>query len=168
MGAFTRNEWNEIIGKINEKRVAPPESTDCEPLEPIELVDENHVWTSSDVQEAWDAVLEMDHESCMEQPDPPDVWKQEILDDIEAALENAWCGCEDDCDTYECPNRGGISIQYCGTHTRAGCSDFCTNELCSGSAAALAVGEAGRRALNKTTEYAEKEAERCRWRHRWK
>lgn len=86
--------WNKLIGDVNEILEDPPSGSDCEPIEPIEEVEDPHLWSVEDVEEMRDKLKE----TC------PDIsfseelvlWHPEIIDEIEEQMEEAWCDCEEE------------------------------------------------------------------------
>lgn len=93
--------WNAVIRKVNDERENPPEDTDCEALDPIDEVEEDHIWTKQDVEEVRDAIDEMCEFSWTEDLE---YWKDEIITEIEEALDREWGGWgdEDECCEEEC------------------------------------------------------------------
>lgn len=93
--------WNAVIRKVNDERENPPEDTDCEALSSIEEVEVDHIWTKQDVEEVRDAIDEMCEFSWEEDLE---YWKDEIITEIEDALDRelgGW-GDEDECCEEEC------------------------------------------------------------------
>lgn len=97
--------WNAVIDKVNDERQnqpSLPEDTECDPLDPIDCAEENHVWTKDDVQAVHDAIDEM----CpYDWDDIPDYWKKEIIDEIEEALNRdygGWGDEDDECCFKKC------------------------------------------------------------------
>jgi hypothetical protein len=94
--AFKRSDWNDLVRSVNEILQNPPPDTDCDPLPALEEVGEKHRWSKADIQAMQDALKA----TC---PDIsfspiPQLWKQSILDEINEAIGQAWCNCEDDND----------------------------------------------------------------------
>lgn len=111
--------WNAVISKVNEDRENPPEDSDCDPLDPIDCVEEDHIWTKEDIQAVHDAIDEM----CpFDWEDVPDYWKKEIIDEIEEALDRDWGGWGDE---EECCSQGKCQ----GEDERI--SLFLNNQSCS-------------------------------------
>lgn len=81
--------WNAVIRKVNEERQNPPEDTDCEPLDAIEEVEEDHVWTKMDVENIRAAIDEMCPYAWTE---PLDFWHRRVLDEINEALSREYGG----------------------------------------------------------------------------
>jgi hypothetical protein len=93
--AYTREDWNSLIRRVNDVLQNPPQDTDCEPIEPLEEVGPDHIWTKTDIQNLQNKLKETCEEISFS--DIPDLWKQSIIDEIENALGQAWCGCDDEC-----------------------------------------------------------------------
>jgi len=88
--AYKREDWNQLIRDVNNIITSPPDG--CSTLDPLEEVDENHIWSKNDIQVVQNALIL----TCVEIEfsDMPDKWKQSILDEIDTAMEQAWCHCE--------------------------------------------------------------------------
>lgn len=95
------NSWGELLVKVNEVLEDPDDG--CDPIEPIEIPPECHRWSKQDIQDVHDKMNEMPGE-CFEFQPIPDLWKTEIITDIEAQLENAWCDCDDEDCLQPCSN----------------------------------------------------------------
>lgn len=113
------DDWNDLIKRINEQCENPPEGMGCEPVEPLEEAEPNHIWTRQDIERARDKLKELCKDSEFEAP--LDKWILQIHDELEEALKQAWCDCEclEPCDNAsEDPE-----IIYIGTQTAVGCED---------------------------------------------
>jgi hypothetical protein len=86
---WTREDWNDIIRRVNDLIQNPDPG--CDDLEPLEEVSEKHIWTPDDITTVRDKLLEICPENVFEAETVK--WKQEIIDEIETAIENGWCGC---------------------------------------------------------------------------
>jgi hypothetical protein len=95
MRVLTRQEWNEIIQEVNDVLQNPPEDSDCEPIDTIEEVGENHIWTFGDIEEVQNKLKETCEDISFS--DTPDKWKESIITEINDAIGQAWCDCEDEC-----------------------------------------------------------------------
>lgn len=137
-GPYTREEWNDIIRRVNNKAENPePEDsshedgTPCDPLDPIEEVGPNHIWAVSDVEEVQDKLKEMCPE--VQFTDPLILWTQNLIDEIEEAIDQAWCDCENNCADL-CSNAveegSEPTIVYGGSHSGSGCGTQCGDWLC--------------------------------------
>jgi hypothetical protein len=132
-GPWTRDDWNDIIRRVNDLAQNPPDDTDCDPLSTIEEVGPSHVWARSDIEEVQNKLVEICDENTFSAE--LRLWAQEIIDEIEAAIANGWCGCEEEC-VPECSNAHGNVEEYCGSFTTSechncnvdGCPDTCTAE----------------------------------------
>lgn len=89
--AFKREDWNELIRRINDLAQNP--DSGCDPVEPLEEVGPNHKWSKSDIQATRDKLLEIcaDNEFAA----MPAKWTQSIIEEINVAIEAGWCGCDD-------------------------------------------------------------------------
>jgi len=92
MGVYTRTDWNSIIQQVNDLCENPPEDTDCDPLETLEEVEEDHIWTKGDIQQVRDKLTEICDENAF--AENLDYWKQTTIDEINEAIANGWCNCE--------------------------------------------------------------------------
>ena len=119
------NSWEDLLDQVNEELQNPPEDTDCEPIEPIEVPDENHIWAKSDIREVHDKLNEMPTD-CFDFDDIPDLWKVSIIDNIEEQLSNSWCDCEEDEICCEpCGNAGSTSESFVSSSTSTACDTPC-------------------------------------------
>ncbi len=86
---YSIDNWNLLIRDVNDILTNPDEG--CEPLDPLEEVEDPHLWAVKDINEVRDALKE----TC------PDIsfgeelvlWNEEIIDEIENQMEEAWCDC---------------------------------------------------------------------------
>jgi len=136
------NSWQAILDLVNEELESPP--LGCDPIEPIEDVDECHRWSKSDIQEVYDKLDEMPG-GCFEWDDIPDIWKVSVVEDIETQLEdNAWCECDDLC-CEPCVNAGPTFIrQFLGSYTSENLCVWCGSIVdgCTSSECQLSCNEA--------------------------
>lgn len=102
--------WNAVVRRVNDERANPPEDTDCDPLDAIDEVEEDHIWTKQDIEDLRSAVDEMCPFSWTEDLE---YWKDSIISEIEDSLDREYGGwgdegecCEEEC-WYECPNARG-------------------------------------------------------------
>jgi hypothetical protein len=98
---YTRDDWNGLIDTVNEVLQSPPEDTDCEPIGEIPHVEPEHIWTKGDISTVQNALSQ----TCSEINfgTIPDLWKQSIIDEINSALGQAWCDCNDETECVTCP-----------------------------------------------------------------
>ena len=89
---WTRKEWNDSIMRVNAIITNPPANTDCMAGTAIEPVDPSHIWTKNDIQAVQGALKGIC--SSISFSAVPDLWNQSIIDEINAALSTAWCGCK--------------------------------------------------------------------------
>jgi hypothetical protein len=90
MSVLTRQRWNEIVRAINELGANPPGG--CQAIEPLEEVPESHRWSRADIRAAQDKLREICSEN--EFGEIPRLWKQSIVDELQAAIERGWCNCD--------------------------------------------------------------------------
>ena len=88
---WTRDDWNQLIRDVNGVLQNPPASTSCSPIDPLDEVDEGHIWTKSDIRDMQDKLKQTCADISFD--DIPDKWLQSIIDDIKAAKDKAWCHC---------------------------------------------------------------------------
>lgn len=101
---FSITNWNTLIGDVNDILQNPPaDSPDCLPIDPIDEVEDPHIWAVEDIEEVHDKLIE----TC------PDIffseelvmWEQGIIDEIEEKMSEAWCDCEEgepvECGTFD-------------------------------------------------------------------
>ena len=85
---FSRENWNKLIQDINDNVENPP--GECAALDPLEEIEENHIWTKRDVEDVREKLKEMcpdnEFEADLNKP-----WHIEIIDEIEDQME--WCDC---------------------------------------------------------------------------
>ncbi len=116
--------WNAAIRKVNDERANPPEGTNCEALDLIEEVEEDHVWIKTNVENLRSAIDEMCAYTWTEDLT---YWKDAILTEIEEALNREWGGwgdegecCKEEC-LPDCDNAQGIVEFYIGSYTITEC-----------------------------------------------
>ncbi len=84
--------WNSLIRDLNDILANPPEESDCDPIAPLPEVADPHLWLVEDVEAVRNKLIEtcpdITFEAALE------LWTYEILDEIEAAMSQAWCNCE--------------------------------------------------------------------------
>lgn len=89
--AWKREDWNDIIQRINDL-VQNPDSG-CDTLTPLDEVDPNHIWTKQDVIDVRDKLQEICNENTFNEV--LRLWSQVVIDEINEAIDNGWCGCSD-------------------------------------------------------------------------
>lgn len=107
MSAWKLTDWNDIIQRVNDLSQNP--DSGCDALEPLEEVTDPHRWSVMDIETVRDRLLEIckDNEFSAETVK----WKQDIVDEINAAIATGWCDC---CDLSE--DGHGVTIEvYHGT-----------------------------------------------------
>lgn len=106
-GVYKRSNWNELIDRVNDVLQNPPTGTDCEPIDPVEHVGSSHIWTKRDIQGVEDAIAQTCPDISFDAI--PELWQQSIIDDINAALDQAWCDCENEEECWtECEGAGDV------------------------------------------------------------
>lgn len=102
---FSIENWNKLIRDINKHFAAPP--VGCPSIEPLEEVNDPHIWSVEDVEKVRDKLKEAcpDHTFDEELK----VWKTDIIDEIEEKI-GQWCGCEPV--EFEIANE---TPRFCGT-----------------------------------------------------
>ena len=107
---FTRENWNDIIQKVNALAESPDPG--CPGLDPLPEVDPDHIWTKDDIQVVRDKLLEIcpDNEFTAEK----EMWKQDIVDEINDAIALGWCNCA-------CDNAAGAVVTYLATINQTAC-----------------------------------------------
>jgi len=88
-GPFTLDQWNDLLTDINDLCTDP--DSGCEPLEPIELVTDPHVWSVDDITVARDKLVDICGENTFDTE--LDLWSEGMIDELETAIERGWCGC---------------------------------------------------------------------------
>jgi len=106
MAAFKRSDWNQIIQQVNDIRANPPSG--CDPLDPIDEVGPNHIWTFGDIQEVQDALIETCETITFSET--PELWKQSIIDEINDAMSQVWCDCQ--CSEPPIPSEDGFEFIF--------------------------------------------------------
>lgn len=86
-GSSPNEAWNEVIRRVN---ALIPECPDVQPLPEVGL---NHRWAKSDIRAVHDKLKELCDENTFSAI--PELWKQSIIDEIVAAIDNGACCCEE-------------------------------------------------------------------------
>jgi hypothetical protein len=87
---WTLDDWNDIIQRVNDLAQNPDPG--CDPVDPLEEVEAPHIWKVQDVEDVRDKLMEICDENEFEAE--LEYWKQDIIDEIEEAIDNGWCNCE--------------------------------------------------------------------------
>lgn len=95
-GPWTREDWNEIIRRVNQLAENPDPG--CQPESTLEEVGPDHIWSKSDIRQVHDLLKRICGDNEFE--DIPDLWKQSIIDEINEAIDRGWCDC---CEPILCP-----------------------------------------------------------------
>jgi len=144
MGAFTLDNWNDIIRQVNDLAQNPPDG--CDPVDTLEEAEAPHKWSKDDIQQVQDNLTEICKDNSFS--DIPDLWKQDTIDEINDAISQGWCNCNN-CD---CSNARGTVETYCGVIEQTDCTEESSN--CPGACQA-ATSAAGQAALQKIYQWAD-------------
>jgi hypothetical protein len=110
--AYKRTDWNSIIQRVNALCQSP--SAGCDAVALLDEVGENHRWSVQNIQAVRDKLTEI----CSENTFTAELvkWKQDIVDEIEAAIARGWCGC------VSCANALGVVTTYIGAIEQTECT----------------------------------------------
>jgi len=86
--------WNNILTRINNLALHPSEG--CDPVAPLSLVAAPHKWSADDIAEAQDKLKEICSNNSFTTAFPGGKWRKLYIDELEEAIENGWCGCEEE------------------------------------------------------------------------
>lgn len=89
MAVWTNADWKDIVDRINDLAQNPDGG--CDAIAALPPVEADHVWTVQDVEAARDKLAEI----CSENEFSAELstWKQDIIDELEAAIAEGWCDC---------------------------------------------------------------------------
>lgn len=92
--AFSRRSWNEdIIREVNALCENP--DSGCDPLEPLDEAERDHIWTKPDVTRVQDKLKEICSDNEFDEMNTPQLWHYDnIIVPIEEAIQRGWCNCE--------------------------------------------------------------------------
>jgi len=85
---WTRAKWNEVIQEVNDR------IEQCQAGDPLPEVSEGHIWSVADIVAVRDKLTEIcdnDFEFSAELRK----WKQDILDELDNAIDACDCACND-------------------------------------------------------------------------
>jgi len=84
---WRRDDWNDIIRRVNDLSENPPEGRDA--LPPLDEVPAGHKWSVADIQTARDRLLAI----CASNVFAADLvkWTQDCIDELEIAIAAGWC-----------------------------------------------------------------------------
>ncbi len=88
---WTRDDWNNIIRRVNDLSTNPPAG--CDAWEPLPEVGPHHKWSTIDILAVRSRLFDMCNDSTFNTLAYK--WKQDLIDEINTAIDNGWCGCED-------------------------------------------------------------------------
>jgi hypothetical protein len=83
---WTRDKWNYIIQQVNDR------IEECQSGDPLPEVPEGHIWSVEDIVAVRDKLTEI----CRNGPQFSAAlvkWKQDIIDELNAAIDECDCGC---------------------------------------------------------------------------
>jgi hypothetical protein len=90
---YSIENWNTLIQAVNVILAGPPEdSSNCQPIDAIDEVEDPHLWSVEDVTEVRTKLkgtcpdIDFSEELVL--------WKQAIIDEIVDQMDDAWCDCE--------------------------------------------------------------------------
>jgi hypothetical protein len=159
-GAWKRTDWNDIISRVNSLAANPPADTDCEPVPPLSPVGPNHVWTKTDISQVRDKLREI----CSDTTWSAELrlWTQELVDELNAAIDAGWCNCEpeEEC-RPDCSNALGSVTTYSGSYTASGCLVLSGGPDGATAADIAAINSASGAANAACNNYAQKQTEAC-------
>lgn len=107
---LTREEWNELIGRVNEKisedhddeKHEDDGDRPCTSPSELEEVEENHIWTKEDIEDMQEVLEDMCPNVEFTELEEMQKWKVWIIEELEDAIEQAWCDCvKDECTCEE-------------------------------------------------------------------
>jgi len=90
---LTLEAWNRLLDRINSHAQYPPPP--CDPVAALSLVSPPHKWSASDIQAARAKLSEICSNNVFSAPSTGR-WRRAIIDELEAAIDNGWCNCEEE------------------------------------------------------------------------
>jgi len=87
--------WNNVLTRINNLASFPPEG--CDPVDELPLVTAPHKWTVQDITAAQDKLKEICSDNTFTTASPGDKWRKLCIDELDEAIDNGWCDCEEPC-----------------------------------------------------------------------
>jgi len=88
---LTIDGWNGLLERINYLCAHPSEG--CDPIAPLELVTAPHKWSETDIAAARAKLVEICEDNVFYAPSTGK-WLQDIIDELDSAVDNGWCNCE--------------------------------------------------------------------------
>ena len=88
---LTHAQWNDIIRRVNDLAANRPNG--CPEFDPIPEVEPRHKWSWLDILVVQNRLYDMCNDNTF--TTWSNKWKQGFVDEINAAIERGWCGCED-------------------------------------------------------------------------
>ena len=130
---FSIENWNTLIEDVNDILQSPPGggSGDCQPVEPLDTVEDPRLWSVTDVQQVRGKL----QETCagLTFTEELEIWRPEIIDEIESQMENVWCDCETEPEIISCGShdqtllKAGYSTEKCCGNVVEGAPCACGN-----------------------------------------
>lgn len=90
---LTLEAWNGLLGRINALATNPPEG--CDAVEALPLVESPHKWSETDIAAARAKLNEICSNNVFSAPSAGR-WLKAIIDELDAAIDNGWCNCEEE------------------------------------------------------------------------
>jgi hypothetical protein len=87
-GVYKRDDWNDIIRRINELSANPPEGQDALPA--LDEVPEGHKWSVADIEQVRSHLQMICADNIFSAQTVS--WTRDIITEIEQAIANGWCG----------------------------------------------------------------------------
>ena len=107
--AWTLNDWNDILNRVNALATNPPEA--CSYIAPLPLATDPHIWSFADIRAAQNILKQICPDNEFVDPIRP-YWSQATVDELNDAIENGWCACDTYCWYNILSPCGGVG---CGT-----------------------------------------------------
>ena len=90
---YKRSHWNGLVAEVNAVLTDPPDG--CDPVDPLDELPENTIWAKSHIEDMRAAIAQTCPDIVFSEP--LELWNANVLHEIEAALDQAWCDCEETC-----------------------------------------------------------------------
>ena len=129
MSVYWRIEnWNdEVIQPVNDLATNPPDG--CDPVEPLEEAEEDHLFKKSDIKDVHDKLLEICPDNQFTQLETPQLITEDLFTEIEDAIANGWCA---ECSEQEGPGEGETTCRALGIFTSGVWSHTSYESQCCG------------------------------------
>ena len=120
--------WNEeVIQPVNDLATDPPDG--CDPVEPLEEAEEDHLFKKSDIEEVHDKLLEICPDNQFTLLETPQLITEDLFIEIEDAIANGWCA---ECSEQEGPGEGETTCIQLGIFTSSVWSHTSHESNCCG------------------------------------